>query len=48
MAAETAAIDVNYVAFDRPGATPDENTAFLEAAIEDTRIRGSHVVGEAA
>jgi hypothetical protein len=39
LAAETAAVDVNYVAFEQPSATPDENTAYLEAALENTRIR---------
>ncbi len=39
LAAETATIDVNYVAFEKAGPSPDENTAFLEAAIEDSRIR---------
>jgi hypothetical protein len=48
LAADTAAIDVNYVAFDKPAATPDENTAFLEAAIEDTRIRKARPVVRAA
>jgi hypothetical protein len=41
LAADTAAVDVNYVAFEEPSATPDENTAYLEAAIENTRIRKS-------
>jgi hypothetical protein len=45
--AETAAVDVNYVAFDEPSATPDENTAYLEAAIENARIRKSEPVGQA-
>ena len=41
MSAESAAIDVNYVAFEDAGATPIENTAFLETAIEGARIRKS-------
>lgn len=39
MAAETASVDVNYVAFEDAGGSPAENTAFLETAIEDSRIR---------
>ena len=45
LAAQTAGVDVNYVAFETPGATSAENTAFLEAAIEDARIRKSESVG---
>jgi hypothetical protein len=48
LAAETAGVDVNYVAFDEPGATAEQNTAFLEAAIEDSRIRPSEALGKAA
>jgi hypothetical protein len=47
LAARTAAVHVNYVAFDAPGGAPDENTAFLEAAIEDARIRKSEPVSHA-
>lgn len=47
LAARTAAVDVNYVAFEVQGAAPDENTAFLEAAIEDARIRKSDPLGHA-
>jgi hypothetical protein len=48
MAAETAAVDVNYVAFAEPASTPDANTQFLELAIEDSRIRKTELVGRAA
>jgi hypothetical protein len=47
LAAEAAAVDVNYVAFEEPRQLPDENTAFLEVAIEEARIRKSDVVGRA-
>jgi hypothetical protein len=47
LAAETAAVDVNYVAFEDPTPQPDGNTAFLEAAIEDARIRKSESFGRA-
>src|SRR6185295_4632364 len=47
LAAETAAVDVNYVAFDEPSATPEENTAYLEAALENARINKSLAVGHA-
>lgn len=39
LAAETASVDVNYVAFENVTTSPDENTAFLQAAIEGSRIR---------
>jgi hypothetical protein len=45
MSAESAAIDVNYVAFEDAAATPAENTAFLETAIEGARIRKSEPLG---
>ena len=48
LAAETAAVDVNYVAFEESSATPDENTAYLEAALENARIHKSHPIGQAA
>jgi hypothetical protein len=48
LAAETAGVDVNYVAFEETAGTPEENTAFLEAAIEDSRIRPSEALGKAA
>ena len=41
MTADSAAIDVNYVAFEDSSATPAENTAFLETALEGARIRKS-------
>lgn len=34
-----ATVDVNYVAFDDASPNPDENTAFLERALDDARIR---------
>lgn len=34
-----AGIDVNYVAFDKPRDEPEDNTAFLESALEASRIR---------
>ena len=37
--ANNASVEVNYVAFDNPDADPDKNTAFLESALEDARIR---------
>ena len=43
--AETAAIDVNYVAFEDTLATPAENTAFLKTAIEGARIRKTEPLG---
>jgi hypothetical protein len=39
MTALTAAVEVNYVAFDEPSADPAENTRFLQAAIDEARIR---------
>jgi hypothetical protein len=39
MSAETASIDVNYVAFESTAGTPAENTAFLATAIEQSKIR---------
>ncbi|WP_127522127.1 hypothetical protein [Mesorhizobium sp. Z1-4] len=38
---QQAGIDVNYVAFDRPADEPETNTAFLETALEASRIRKS-------
>ncbi|MBO6718558.1 MAG: hypothetical protein JJ913_11425 [Rhizobiaceae bacterium] len=34
-----AGIDVNYVAFDEPGSEPENNTSFLESALDAARIR---------
>jgi hypothetical protein len=45
MSADSAAIDVNYVAFEDSSATPAENTAFLESALEDARIRKAEPLG---
>lgn len=39
LGAEQAGIEVNYVAFDKPDADPERNTAFLAAAIDGARIR---------
>lgn len=41
LAAETAAVEVNYVSFDKPSPTPAENTWLLEEALDDARIRKS-------
>ncbi len=38
---ERAAVEVNYVAFERPDPEPHRNTAFLAEAIEGSRIRKS-------
>ncbi len=42
---ERAAVEVNYVAFDRPDADPQRNTDFLAEAIERSRIRKAEPVG---
>lgn len=39
LAADTASVEVNYVAFEKPDADPECNTAFLAEAIEASRIR---------
>ncbi|MCT8997799.1 hypothetical protein [Chelativorans intermedius] len=36
---QQAAVELNYVAFDRPFDDPEDNSAFLEAALADARIR---------
>ena len=36
---QNASVLVNYVSFERPNESPEQNTAFLEAAIERARIR---------
>jgi len=41
LAASHASVEVNYVAFDAPHEDPEQNTAFLRAAIEAARIRRS-------
>lgn len=43
---QRAAVEVNYVSFDRPDADPQRNTAFLAQAIEGARIRKVETVGE--
>ena len=40
----TASVEVNYVAFDRPDSDPKRNTAFLETALEQARIRKTEPV----
>lgn len=44
LSAKHAAVEVNYVAFDQPSADPIENNAFLEAALEKSRIRKSEPI----
>lgn len=41
MTARHAAVEVNYVSFDEASSDPLENNAFLEAALERSRIRKS-------
>lgn len=41
---ERAAVEVNYVSFDRPDPDPERNTAFLASAIENSRIRRTESV----
>jgi len=51
LGADLAGVEVNYVSFDQPRDDPAENTAFLYAAIEQSRIRKSVsgvLAGEAA
>ncbi len=42
---ERASVEVNYVAFDRPHADPQRNTAFLAEAIDRARIRKTEPIG---
>ena len=42
----TASVEVNYVAFDRPDPDPKRNTAFLETALEQARIRKTEPLGQ--
>jgi hypothetical protein len=37
--ADHASVDVNYVSFEAPSDDPEENTAFLEKALAESRIR---------
>lgn len=46
MSARQAAVEVNYVAFDDPSPDPAVNNAFLEAALENARIRKTETVGK--
>lgn len=46
MSARQAAVEVNYVAFDDPSPDPEVNNAFLEAALENARIRKTETVGK--
>ncbi|WP_159589175.1 MULTISPECIES: hypothetical protein [Chelativorans] len=39
LSALQAAVEVSYVAFDRPSDDPEDNSAFLEAALAKARIR---------
>ena len=41
MSAQHAAVEVNYVSFDEASEDPEENNAFLEAALEHARLRKS-------
>ena len=41
-----AAVEVNYVSFDKPSPNPTENDGFLEAALEGSRIRKTETVAE--
>ena len=41
LSARHASVEVNYVSFDEPSADPLENDAFLQAALERSRIRRS-------
>ena len=43
--ADDASVEVNYVAFDAPDPDPDKNTAFLQSAIEDARIKKTRLTG---
>lgn len=45
---ESAAVEVNYVAFDDPDPDPDRNTARLESALEAARIRKTENSNRAA
>jgi len=47
LSAFQAGVEVNYVSFDIPSDDPEENSAFLERALEEARIRKS-VRGTAA
>ncbi|MCT7377590.1 hypothetical protein [Chelativorans salis] len=39
LSALQASVEVSYVAFDRPSDDPEDNSAFLEAALAKSRIR---------
>lgn len=45
LTALTAALEVNYVSFDHPDASPAANTAFLETALQGSRIRRTEPLG---
>lgn len=47
LTALTASVEVNYVSFEQPSQVPSDNTSFLEAAIEDARIRKTISIGMA-
>ncbi len=46
LTAVSASVEVNYVSFDRPDPDPSRNTAFLETALEQARIRRTEPVGQ--
>ena len=39
LAADTAGVEIGYVAFDDASPEPEANTAFLECALDDARIK---------
>lgn len=43
--AQGAAVEVTYVAFEKPDADPGRNTAFMEMALERSRIRRTQSIG---
>lgn len=45
LGASEAGVEVNYVAFDDPDPDPENNTAFLAAAIEQARLRRTEPAG---
>ncbi len=47
LAAEHAAVDVNYVAFDEPSEDPSQNSCFLQSTISAARIRSRQVLDAA-
>jgi hypothetical protein len=41
MSARHASVEVNYVSFENPSESPEENNVFLETALDQARIRKS-------